>query len=76
MFYSSKEKKMISLKEYVEKMPKEQEYIYYACRETVDKIDLLPQVDQLKEKDYDITIIGVDTFDEAIKKLEEIRSSN
>lgn len=64
MFYSSKEKKMISLKEYVEKMPKEQEYIYYACGETVDKIDLLPQVDQLKEKDYDILYLTeyVDEF--------------
>ena len=39
LFYSSKEKKFITLKEYVSNMPKEQDSIYYACGETVDKID-------------------------------------
>lgn len=50
MFYSSKDKKLITLKEYVDRMPKEQEVIYYATGESVDKIDMLPQVEVIKEK--------------------------
>lgn len=54
MFYSSKEKKLVTLKEYTERMKEGQDKIYYACGETTDKIDLLPQTDKLKEKDYEI----------------------
>ena len=54
MFYSSTEKKLVTLKEYVSRMDKKQEKIYYACGETVDKIDLLPQVDAVKEKGYEV----------------------
>lgn len=50
MFYSSKDKKLITLKEYVDRMSKEQEVIYYATGESVDKIDMLPQVEGIKEK--------------------------
>lgn len=50
MFYSSKEKKLITLKEYVSRMNEEDKDIYYACGETEDKIDLLPQVEAIKEK--------------------------
>lgn len=64
MFYSSTEKKLVSLKEYIERMKKEQKDIYYACGESIDKIDLLPQVDGLKEKDYEILYLteNVDEF--------------
>ncbi len=54
LFYSSSEKKMVTLKEYVSRMKENQEMIYYACGETTDKIDLLPQVEQVKEKGYEI----------------------
>ena len=54
IFYSSKKKDFITLKEYVESMKKDQKEIYYACGETVEKIDLLPQVELVKEKGYDI----------------------
>ena len=50
MFYSSKEKKLVTLKEYVSRMTEEDKDIYYACGETVDKIDMLPQVESVKEK--------------------------
>ena len=64
MFYSSKEKKLVTLKEYVSKMKEGQDKIYYACGESVDKIDLLPQTDVLKEKDYEILYLTdyVDEF--------------
>lgn len=54
MFYSSKKKDYITLKEYVQNMKNDQESIYYACGETIDKIDNMPQVEQVKEKDYEI----------------------
>ena len=54
LFYSSKDKKLVTLKEYVANMKKDQDTIYYACGETVDKIDLLPQVEQLKDKKLEV----------------------
>ena len=54
LFYSSTEKKMVTLGEYVERMKKEQKAIYYASGDSVDKIDMLPQVETLKEKEYEV----------------------
>ena len=54
IFYSSKKKDFITLKDYVDSMKEGQKEIYYACGETVEKIDLLPQVEMVKEKDFDI----------------------
>jgi molecular chaperone HtpG len=64
IFYSAKKKDYITLKDYVDSMSKEQDKIYYACGETIDKIDLLPQVEPVKEKDYDILYLTdyVDEF--------------
>lgn len=50
MFSSSEEKKLVTLKEYVSRMKKDDNDIYYACGETESKIDLLPQVEVIKEK--------------------------
>ena len=71
MFYSSTEKKLTTLKEYVERMKEDQDCIYYACGETVDKIDLLPQTDQAKEKGYEVLYLTeyVDEF--ALQMLKE-----
>ena len=54
MFISSNDKKYTTLKEYVSRMKEDQKGIYYACGETVDKIDLLPQVEAAKAKGYEI----------------------
>ncbi len=64
MFYSSTEKKLVTLKEYVSRMKEKQEKIYYACGETVDKIDLLPQVEAVKDKGIEILYLTeyVDEF--------------
>ena len=64
LFYSSSEKKMVTLKEYVERMKEGQKYIYYACGETVDRIDLLPQSEALKDKGFEILYMtdNVDEF--------------
>lgn len=50
MFYSSSEKKLITLDEYVNKLKEENKNIYYCAGETVDKIDMLPQVEGIKDK--------------------------
>ena len=63
MFYSSKDKKLTTLKEYVSRMKEGQETIYYASGETVDKIDMLPQVEAVKDK-YEVLYLTeyVDEF--------------
>ena len=65
MFTSSKEKKLITLKEYVDNMKEGQEKIYFASGETVDKIDLLPQVESVKDKGYEILYL-TDYIDEFV----------
>ncbi len=64
LFYSSKEKKLVTLKEYTERMKENQDKIYYACGQSIDKIDLLPQIENLKDKDYEILYLTdyVDEF--------------
>lgn len=64
IFYSANKKDLITLDEYVENMPKSQKEIYYASGESVDKIDNLPQVEQVKAKKYDILYLtsAVDEF--------------
>ena len=64
MFYSSIEKKKVTLKEYVLRMKEGQENIFYACGESVDKIDLLPQVELIKDKGFEILYLteNVDEF--------------
>jgi len=54
MFISSNEKKYTTLDEYISRMKEGQKDIYYACGETVDKIDMLPQVEACKDKGYEI----------------------
>ena len=54
LFYSSTEKKLVTLDEYVDRMPESQKYIYYATGESVDAIDNLPQTELVKEHDYEM----------------------
>ena len=71
MFYSSKEKKRITLKEYLDNMKDDQEKIYYASGESLDKIDLLPNVERFKDKEYEVLYL-VDYVDEfTIQALNE-----
>ena len=54
LFYSSTEKKLVTLEEYVGRMKEDQKYIYYAAGETLDKVDKLPQTELLKDKGIEI----------------------
>ena len=69
MFYSSGEKKLVTLDEYVDRMKEDQKYIYYACGESVARIDSLPQTELVKDKGFEI-LYFTDNVDEfAIKML-------
>ena len=69
LFYSSKEKKLVSLEEYVERMPEDQKYIYYATGESNERIEKLPQTELVADKGYEI-LYFTDEIDEfAIKML-------
>lgn len=69
MFYSSKEKKMVTLDEYVTRMSEEQKYIYYATGESIARIEKMPQIDLLLDKGYEILYCTDDIDEFAIKML-------
>lgn len=64
MFYSSKKEKLVTLDEYVKEMQDGQEFIYYACGESYEKIASLPQIEKVKEKGFEVLFFkdGVDDF--------------
>ena len=68
LFTSSKEKKLVTLEEYVSRMKEDQKYIYYAAGESVDKIDALPQTELVKDKGYEILYL-TDNVDEFAVKM-------
>ncbi|QHZ44996.1 molecular chaperone HtpG [Bacillus sp. NSP9.1] len=69
MFYSSKEKKLVTLDEYVSRMPEDQKYIYYASGESYERIEKLPQTELVSEKGYEILYFTEDIDEFAIKML-------
>lgn len=69
MFYSSTEKELVTLKEYVERMKEEQKYIYYATGETADKIAKLPQLEVFADKGYEVLFFTDEVDEFAIKML-------
>lgn len=60
LFWSSRENKCVTLKEYVEKMPEEQERIYFAAGENRARLAQLPQTERLSEKGYDVLYMTED----------------
>ncbi|SDO38890.1 molecular chaperone HtpG [Alkalicoccus daliensis] len=71
LFHSSKEKKLVSLAEYVERMPEDQKYIYYATGESIDRIEKLPQTEMVKDKGYEILYFTEEVDEFAIKMMRE-----
>lgn len=68
LFYSSMEKKMVTLSEYVAKMGEDQKYIYYASGESVEKINLLPQTEFIRDKGIEILYL-TDEIDEFVLQV-------
>ncbi|PFR93298.1 molecular chaperone HtpG [Priestia megaterium] len=69
LFYSSTEKKLVTLDEYVLRMPEDQKYIYYASGESYDRIEKLPQAELVADKGYEILYFTEDIDEFAIKML-------
>jgi molecular chaperone HtpG len=71
LFYSSREKALTTLSEYLERMPEGQKYIYYASGTSVDRIDRLPQTERVKDKGFEILYLTDDVDEFALKMLNE-----
>ncbi|TCW41496.1 molecular chaperone HtpG [Laceyella sacchari] len=69
LFYSSKEKKLVTLDEYVSRMPEDQKYIYYATGESIERIEKLPQTELVADKGYEILYFTDDIDEFAIKMM-------
>ncbi|MEH6966251.1 molecular chaperone HtpG [Priestia megaterium] len=69
LFYSSTEKKLVTLDEYVSRMPEDQKYIYYASGASYDRIEKLPQAELVADKGYEILYFTEDIDEFAIKML-------
>ncbi|HEY8345254.1 MAG TPA: molecular chaperone HtpG [Bacillota bacterium] len=69
LFYSSKDKKLVTLAEYVSRMPAEQKYIYYAAGDSLERIEKLPQTELVAEKGYEILYLTDDIDEFALKVL-------
>ncbi|MDD3704801.1 MAG: molecular chaperone HtpG [Clostridiaceae bacterium] len=69
MFYSSKEKKPVTLEEYVSRMPEEQKYIYYAAGESNERIEKLPQAELISDKGYEILYFTDDVDEFSVKMM-------
>ena len=69
LFKSSGEKKYVSLKEYVNSMSSEQSAIYYAAGESIEKIEMLPQVESMKKRGTEVLYLTDDVDEFALKML-------
>ncbi|AOM81878.1 molecular chaperone HtpG [Salisediminibacterium beveridgei] len=69
MFHSSKDKDLVTLKEYVERMPEEQPYIYYATGDSISRIEKLPQTERVLDQGYEILYFTEDVDEFAIKMM-------
>ena len=69
LFYSSTEKKLVTLKEYVSRMKSGQDCIYYACGDSVARIEMLPQTELLIDKGMEMLYLTDDVDEFALKVL-------
>jgi len=73
MFYSSSEKKLVTLNDYVSRMPEDQKYIYYASGESYSRIEKLPQTEMVSDKGYEILYFTEDVDEFAIKTMRDYK---
>jgi len=69
MFHSSKEKKLVTLDEYVSRMPEDQKYIYYAVGDSIERIEKLPKAELVLDKGYELLYLTDDVDEFALKIL-------
>ncbi len=73
LYYSSSEKKPVTLDEYVGRMKESQQYIYYACGESNAKLDMLPQTELLKDKGFEILYLTDEIDEFALKSMRDYK---
>ena len=73
LYYSSSEKKPVTLDEYVGRMKESQPYIYYACGESTAKLDMLPQTELLKDKGFEILYLTDEIDEFALKSMRDYK---
>lgn len=73
LYYSSSEKKMVTLDEYVDRMKESQKYIYYACGDSTAKLDMLPQTEMLREKGFEILYLTDDIDEFTLKSMQNYK---
>ncbi|MEG1126199.1 MAG: molecular chaperone HtpG [Oscillospiraceae bacterium] len=71
LFKSGKESKLVTLKEYIEKMPEEQKFIYYAAGESAERLAKLPQAERVLSKGFDILYLTDDVDEFVLQVLRE-----
>ena len=73
LYYSSSEKKPVTLDEYVGRMKESQQYIYYACGESAAKLDMLPQTELLRDKGFEILYLTDEIDEFALKSMRDYK---
>ena len=76
LFWSSKENKLTSLKEYVDRMPASQEKIYYVCADSVDHASKMPQAERVLKAGYEVLYLTVDEDEIVLQMLENASVAN
>ena len=71
LFYSSQEKKMVSLGEYVSRMKEDQKAIYYASGESIERIEKMPQTEMVFDKGYEVLYFTEDVDEFVIQMLNQ-----
>ncbi len=71
LFWSSNEGRLITIEDYIKNMPEDQKHIYYACGETVQKINSLPQAELVRAKGYDMLCLTDDVDEFLMNVLRE-----
>lgn len=69
LFHSSKENKLVSLDEYIARMPEDQKFIYYATGSSIERIEKLPQTEMVADKGYEILYLTDDIDEFALKAI-------
>ena len=73
MFYSAKEKKLVTLDEYIEKMPEDQKFIYFAAGDDTDRLSKLPNAQLVLSKGYDLLLCTEDVDEFCLQVMHEYK---
>lgn len=76
LFYSAKQKKMVTLEEYVDAMPEDQKCIYFAAGESADRLAKLPAAELVLEKGYDLLLLTEDVDEFCLQILRSYKEKD